>query len=52
MRKSICSCGKDNQYIPKHDAYACMFCNKWHENKCIDDKCEFCSTRPNKPFKD
>ena len=52
MKKPVCSCGNNPTYVEKHDAYACLICNKWLDNKCSDNKCEFCSSRSEKPFKD
>lgn len=42
-------CGNERQYSNKYDAYYCELCNKWIEDECDDEKCEFCSLRPDKP---
>ena len=30
----------------KFDAYCCVVCNVWIEEKCLDPTCEYCSSRP------
>ena len=35
--------------IEKYDAYACLECNIWLEDKCDDGDCIFCSNRPDNP---
>jgi len=42
-------CCNERHYSNKYDAYYCELCNKWMEEKCDDENCEFCSSRPNKP---
>lgn len=44
-----CSCGTLPTRDPKHDAYACLTCDRWIEKKCRDEKCSYCATRPEKP---
>ena len=34
----------------KYDAIFCAYCNEWRETKCSDPKCEYCTTRPEKPL--
>jgi len=31
------------------DAYACMQCDEWLEEKCTEPDCEFCKKRPQHP---
>lgn len=35
--------------IEKYDAYVCVECNIWLEDKCDDEDCLFCSNRPDEP---
>lgn len=32
-----------------YDAYYCITCVEWLENKCIQESCQFCPNRPDKP---
>ncbi len=42
-----CDCKTpESEYDDKYDAYYCVVCNKWLEDKCSDKDCEFCSKRP------
>jgi len=34
---------------PVYDAYVCTFCDEWLEDKCGDEACPYCSSRPAKP---
>lgn len=34
-----------------HDAYACIACNVWLEERCTDAGCTFCKHRPVHPFR-
>lgn len=34
----------------KYDAYYCLKCNMWLEDKCDDRKCFFCTDRPEHPI--
>lgn len=36
-------------YNTTFDAWWCPRCDKWAEDKCGDDKCDFCSDRPDHP---
>ncbi len=48
--KSKClDCGAERQYNYTHDTYFCSTCNKWLEETCDDEECEFCWGRPPKP---
>lgn len=50
FRRNYCpKCDSEIQYSNKYDAFYCELCNEWLDPKCEDPKCEFCSTRPNKP---
>lgn len=42
-------CGGKTIHIEKYDAYACLECNVWREDRCKDNQCEFCSSRPEFP---
>ncbi len=37
-------------FSEKHDAYYCAKCNKWLDDVCKSEKCEFCSKRPDNPL--
>lgn len=48
------TCMEIGVIIDKHDAYACLPCNVWLEEKCrphqkVGETCEFCAGRPEKP---
>lgn len=47
----FCSdCGNKKRYSEDYDAYYCVSCNKWLENKCSDaNNCEYCAYRPPNP---
>ena len=34
------------KYQSQFDAYWCLDCELWAEEKCGDDKCFFCADRP------
>ena len=36
--------------IYKHDAWACITCNEWHDEVCDDPECSYCSNRPKTPY--
>jgi hypothetical protein len=42
-------CQSEKQYSGQYDAYYCELCNVWLEERCEDDSCEYCQTRPAKP---
>lgn len=49
--KLTCSeCGKPLMYFYTYDAYCCISCDIWTEEKCPDPECEFCSKRPDSPM--
>jgi primosomal protein N' len=39
-------------YSKKRDAYFCKFCDRWEEIDCLDESCQFCKNRPEKPSQD
>ena len=44
-------CNKKSLFrIDKYDAYCCVICNIWNEEKCSDPKCDYCATRPELPI--
>ncbi len=43
-------CGKNQYYHDIYDAYFCLSENKWIEGVCNDTDCEYCISRPVKPF--
>lgn len=43
------ACGGFTERNEIYDAYVCLDCDVWTEKVCDDPKCEFCSTRPEKP---
>ena len=44
----IC-CQETKLYSEEHDCFYCKPCNKWLEEKCDDEECEYCCGRPPKP---
>ena len=44
----IC-CQETKQYSEKYDCFYCATCDKWLEEKCGDEECEYCWGRPPKP---
>lgn len=45
------NCGRMGRVqIYRHDAWCCIYCNEWHEKKCGDENCPFCSDRPDTPY--
>ncbi len=47
--KECDTCKTKKAYIRKYDSFACLKCDAWHDSKCSDVDCEFCSDRPEKP---
>ena len=43
------NCEDTKQRSEKYDAYYCVECNVWLEDKCDDPTCEFCPSRPATP---
>lgn len=33
----------------RHDAYACLLCNRWLEEPCPNEHCTYCRGRPATP---
>lgn len=50
MMKRCETCNKIWKYSDKFDAYYCKKCNEWKEVKCIDNHCDICTKRPEKPI--
>jgi len=47
---NYCDCGsRQRAFSQEHDVYYCHPCNKWLEEKCDDEECEYCRARPPKP---
>lgn len=42
--------GRNIIQIYKHDAWACIDCNKWLEEICDDEMCTYCKGRPDTPY--
>ena len=49
IRRRCNECGSEIQYNEQHDAHYCELCNKWLEEACGDEECEYCWGRPRKP---
>ena len=45
----VCKKHNESILVEKYDAYACLKCNMWLEQKCSDSTCIFCETRPVNP---
>lgn len=46
----ICEhCKNPGAYDEKFDAFLCVNCDCWLEKNCLEETCEFCSSRPEKP---
>jgi hypothetical protein len=37
------------EYFKGADAYACMRCDEWREQRCDDEACPYCMKRPAHP---
>lgn len=48
-RDKYCSCNNKAIRIDQYDSYACRNCNIWLEEKCPNNKCFYCSQRPETP---
>ena len=44
------TCGGRKIRIDYCDAYCCLACNEWQEEKCSDPTCSYCKKRSEKPF--
>ena len=42
-------CGAPRLYDEMSDAHYCETCDKWLEEKCGDEECEYCWGRPPRP---
>lgn len=42
-------CGAEMISCEEYDTYYCSSCDTWGEEKCEDEYCPFCPTRPDKP---
>jgi hypothetical protein len=42
-------CGELTEYNKAHDAWFCLGCDIWTEDKCNDPECVFCKYRPLTP---
>jgi hypothetical protein len=49
MKCAKCKSIYQTLYLSEYDAYACMNCDIWIENKCSDDECGICKDRPWRP---
>lgn len=47
--KPCINCNSETIRIDEFDCVACKKCMIWVEAKCSDDKCCFCSIRPDTP---
>ena len=43
-----CNCKAQVLRDDEYDAYYCLKCGAWQEDKCSDYYCEFCANRPAK----
>ena len=43
-------CSTKADYNERYDAEYCRACNCWLIDKCKDEKCFFCTKRPEKPL--
>ena len=48
LTTAIC-CQETKSYSEEHDCFYCKPCNKWLEEKCDDEECEYCRGRPPRP---
>ena len=44
------TCGTIGERNERYDAYACLTCNVWLEERCDDPECGYCPVRPDKPM--
>jgi hypothetical protein len=42
-------CQEAKQYSEEYDCFYCSTCDKWLEEKCGDEECDYCWGRPPKP---
>lgn len=42
-------CGGSIRYAIDYDSYFCTKCDVWLSDKCSDEECFFCPTRPERP---
>lgn len=49
-RRPRCTqCGSGGTRSVRFDAYYCVSCNEWLEDRCSDPSCNFCTARPFNP---
>lgn len=44
------ACGAAGVRVENFDAYACLSCVVWLEERCGDATCSFCFARPARPY--
>jgi hypothetical protein len=49
LKEKCLDCFTERQYNEHFDAHFCRDCDKWLEEKCGDEECEYCWGRPPKP---
>ena len=49
LKTKCIDCGAERQYNYEYDTYFCSTCDKWLEEICGDEECEYCWGRPPKP---
>jgi hypothetical protein len=42
-------CLEKSSFSAFHDAYFCMNCDIWLDEKCSEPNCQYCNLRPDKP---
>jgi len=47
--RPYCTIHNKSLYSEKYDAYYCPECDRWLEEKCSAQFCDFCFTRPESP---
>jgi hypothetical protein len=49
MRMTCDKCGEDTTLFESVDAFGCLKCDEWKEDKCTVDSCGYCIERKEKP---
>ncbi len=49
LKQTCPDCGGPKLYEETADAHYCETCDKWLEEKCGDEECEYCWGRPPRP---
>lgn len=49
LKEKCLDCGADRLYNDQCDTYFCGACDKWLEEACGDEECEYCWGRPPRP---